>query len=76
MIARLIVRLLASFLTHRNYASRVLSSYFCSTPESSSGETNFRPVESNQSGFRQGQNALRQFAYNLRTIEERRSTQI
>ncbi len=65
MIARLIVRLLASFLTRRNYASRVLFSYFCSTPESRSGEINLRPVESNQSGFRQGQNALRQFAYNL-----------
>jgi hypothetical protein len=70
MIARLVVRLFASFLTHRNYASRVLFSYFCSTPESSSGETNLRPVESNKAGLRQGQNALRQFAYNLRTIEE------
>jgi hypothetical protein len=35
MIARLIVRMLASFLTHRNYASQVPFSYFCSTPESS-----------------------------------------
>jgi len=34
MIARLIDRMLASFLPHRNYASQV-PCYFCSTPESS-----------------------------------------
>jgi hypothetical protein len=32
MVARLIVRMLASFLTHRNYTSQVLFNYFLLDP--------------------------------------------